>query len=725
MKRKEELNTFHTPQQEEDSKLLLTPENGLQDGFDDPDEGDESDEDPSYNDNAAPGNQQENPHRPRRKRSALDTFCTDLSGKAERRELDPMIGRDKELDRMMLVLARRKKNNPVLIGEPGVGKSAIVEGLANRIAEKKVPLALLDKRIYALDTAQLIAGSKYRGEFEDRLKKVLKEVKQNPNIILFIDEIHTIIGAGQAENSMDMSNIIKPALAQGELRCIGASTLTEYAKTIERDGALERRFQKILVPSNTAEETYEILQQIKPIYEKYHGVSYNEDALKLAVELTDRYINERFFPDKAIDVMDEAGAATGMAHKLPPTHRLEEIDQEVAFYKSKQDEAVRDNNFELAAAWRDKARKVEESKEAMLEDIKKQNVNYEVTGDGVAKVVASMAGVPMERIAKTEAKRLRELNQSLAKDVIGQDEAVNTMARAIQRNRLGLRNEKRPIGSFLFLGPTGVGKTFLAKKLAEQLFGSEEALIRVDMSEYSEKFNVSRLIGSPPGYVGYEEGGQLTEKIRRRPYSVILLDEIEKAHPEVFNILLQLLDEGTLTDGLGRVVSFKNTVIIMTGNIGSRRLSEFGNGVGFSADNGTIDQRTSRGIIEKELKKTFTPEFLNRLDAVIHFNSLDKPSIRRIIDNRIAEITERIERQGYHIKVSEPCRALLTEKGFDPKNGARPVNRILQTEIEDRLTDLILDETIKAGDTISFTVKNGEVKALVTCQKDEPMAVEM
>lgn len=721
--KREEKNTFRTPLSRiEDERQFLEPIDGLQDGFDEPDE-DSGGEDGSPFDNQANGGEEHSGAPRGQRKSALDTFCIDLSGKAERNELDPMIGREDILNRMMLVLCRRKKNNPVLIGEPGVGKSAIVEGLANRIAEKRVPLALLDKRIYALDTAQLVAGSKYRGEFEERLKKVLKEVKRNPNIILFIDEIHTIIGAGQAENSLDMSNMIKPALAQGELRCIGASTLTEYAKTIERDGALERRFQKIVVPPNSAEETYEILEQIKPVYEKYHGVVYNDEALKLAVELTDRYVNERFFPDKAIDVMDEAGAAAGMSRKLPK-NKIEEIDQECAFYKSKQDEAVRDHNFELAAAWRDKARNAQERMEALRAEVRNQESDNEVTGDSVAKVVASMAGVPMERIAQTEAKRLRELNKVLSAQVIGQTDAVNTIARAIQRNRLGLRDEKRPIGSFLFLGPTGVGKTFLAKKLAEQLFGSEDALVRVDMSEYSEKFNVSRLIGSPPGYVGYEEGGQLTEKIRRRPYSVVLLDEIEKAHPEVFNVMLQLLDEGTLTDGLGRVVSFKNTVIIMTGNIGSRRLSEFGSGVGFSADNGAISPEVSRGIIEKELKKTFTPEFLNRLDAVVHFNALDKPAIRLIIDNRIAEITERIARQGYHIEVDESCRAFLAEKGFDPKNGARPVNRILQTEIEDRLTDLILDESVKEGDTILFSKKKAGVKVTIRSPKEEALSVE-
>lgn len=644
----------------------------------------------------------------------LDAFGEDLTKAAREGRNDPMIGRDNELQRVMHVLCRRKKNNPVLIGDPGVGKSAIVEGLAQRIVENRVPLALMDKRIIRLDTALMVAGTKYRGEFEERLKGIMKEIKSNPNIILFIDEIHTIVGTGSTENSLDMSNMIKPALARGELKCIGASTLSEYAKTIEKDGALERRFQKIVVSQNTPQETLEILRNVKTQYEKYHNVEYTDDALKTAVELTDRYISDRFFPDKAIDAIDEAGAGASLNNTIP-LEDLEKIEQEANFYKEQRYEAVKDLNYELAASWRDKEREARSRLTALLNDAKNNRTKSKVDSDDVAAVVARITGVPLERLAKSESSRLRNLEPALAKNVIGQDEAIRTVAKAIQRNRLGLRDEKRPIGSFLFLGPTGVGKTFLVKKLTEQLFGDEDALIRIDMSEFSEKFTVSRLVGAPPGYVGYEEGGQLTEKVRHRPYSVLLLDEIEKAHPEVFNILLQLLDEGALTDSFGRRVNFKNTVIIMTGNIGSRRLSEFGTSMGFKAeDSNHAENEAAKSIIEKELKKTFSPEFLNRLDAVVHFNSLTKQNIRNIIDNQVADLTQRIARQGYNIIVDEETRNILADKGYDPLYGARPVARTLQNELQDKITDLILDDSITPGSTIAFIAKDGKIATTVS-----------
>lgn len=641
----------------------------------------------------------------------LDAFGADLTKAALDGKNDPVIGRESELLRLMHVLCRRKKNNPVLIGDPGVGKSAIVEGLAQRIVENRVPLALMDKRIVRLDTALLVAGTKYRGEFEERLKGIMKELTSHPNIIIFIDEIHTIVGTGSTENSLDMSNMLKPALARGEIRCIGATTLSEYAKTIEKDGALERRFQKVLVPQNSAEETLEILRKIKGQYEKFHNVLYTDEALQTAVELTDRYISDRFFPDKAIDAIDEAGAGASLCNVVP----MEEVDAikaEAKSYKEKRYQAVKDLNYELAASWRDKEREARRKLNELLEGAKENIQCTTVDSEQVAAVVARITGVPLERLAKSETVKLRDLNKSLAKQVVGQDDAIQTVARAIQRNRLGLRNEKRPIGSFLFLGPTGVGKTFLVKKLTEQLFGDEEALIRVDMSEFSEKFTVSRLVGAPPGYVGYEEGGQLTEKVRHRPYSVLLLDEIEKAHPEVFNILLQLLDEGALTDSFGRRVNFKNTVIIMTGNVGSRRLSEFGTSIGYQMeDDPAVEQQKAKWIIDKELKKTFSPEFLNRLDAVVHFNSLSKESIRSIIDNQLQQIAEKINKQGYGIVVDEAVRQYLTDKGYAPQYGARPVARTLQTEIEDRVTDLILEGTLKEGDVVAFSMKDGGLVA--------------
>lgn len=690
---------------------------GLFGGFDEtPSEGGE---DPNSSSQSGAGKSSDAPAPSKRSKTpALDAFGVDLTAEAATGKPDPMIGRENELYRLMHILCRRKKNNPVLIGDPGVGKSAIVEGLAMRIVERKTPLALMDKRLIRLDTALLVAGTKYRGEFEERLKTIMKELKGDPNIILFIDELHTIIGTGATENSLDMSNMIKPALARGELRCIGASTLGEYAKTIEKDGALERRFQKVLVPQNTPEETLDILRNIKERYEEYHNVSYTEEALQTAVELTDRYISDRFFPDKAIDAIDEAGAGASMNSTVPPED-IGALETEYNEYKAARHEAVKECNYELAAAWRDKERACREKIEKLLDGAKHNRARATVDGDDIAQVVARITGVPMERLAKPEAKRLRELNNVLRTEVIGQDEAVDKVSKAIQRNRLGLRDAKRPIGSFLFLGPTGVGKTFLAKKLTEQLFGDEQALIRIDMSEFSEKFTVSRLVGAPPGYVGYEEGGQLTEKVRHKPYSVLLLDEIEKAHPEVFNLLLQLLDEGALTDSFGRKVDFKNTVIIMTGNIGSRRLSDFGSGVGFRAEGDReVDEKSARSIVDKELKKTFSPEFLNRLDAAIYFNALTKSDIRRIVDSRAEEISARIARKGYTVQLDDAVRDYLADRGYDPFYGARPVNRLLQTELEDRITDLILDEKVCEDSNIRFTLENNEIDVTIIEKKE-------
>ncbi|WP_052102533.1 ATP-dependent Clp protease ATP-binding subunit [Porphyromonas gingivicanis] len=648
------------------------------------------------------------------KTPALDSFGTDLTQLASLGKLDPMIGREKELERLIQILCRRKKNNPVLIGDPGVGKSAIVEGLAQRIVERKTPRFLFGKRIVSLDTGLLVAGTKYRGQFEERLKSVTQELKKNPNILLFIDEIHTIIGTGGTEGSMDMANMLKPALSRGEIRCIGATTLSEYSKSIEKDGALERRFQKVIVPPTSTEETLDILQNIKSFYEHFHKVNYTDEALKAAVDLTDRYVSDRFFPDKAIDALDEAGARMHIGEKAQNAElqRLEALRED---YREKRKAAVLSTNYELAAAWRDKERSITKEIEEAEERLNQEEAYAEVNEGHIARVVALMTGVPVERIAKAETARLKALSPTLKEIVIGQDEAIEKVSKAIQRNRLGLRNEKKPIGSFLFLGSTGVGKTFLAKKLAEQLFGDEDALIRVDMSEFSEKFTVSRLIGAPPGYVGYEEGGQLTEKVRRQPYSVILLDEIEKAHPEVFNMLLTVLDEGALTDSFGRKIDFKNTVIIMTGNVGSRRVSEYGSGLGFRSDRDTVQEADSlaRSIIDKELQRTFSPEFLNRLDAVIHFAHLREEDLLRIVSNELDTLQKRFARQHYSFSITEEARKWLARKGFDPKFGVRPLKRLLQTEIEDRFADLILDGEVKSGSLVHFSLEEEHLKASV------------
>lgn len=686
---------------------------GLDSDFDTPPEGEQS----------SGSKASEESQKGRNKKSktpALDAFGNDITARAAAGKLDPMVGREKELMRLMHVLCRRKKNNPVLIGDPGVGKTAIVEGLAQRIVDRKAPMALLHKRIISLDTGLLVAGTKFRGEFEERIKAVMQEVKQDPNIILFIDEIHTIIGMGSAENSQDMANILKPALSRGEIRCIGASTLNEYAKTIEKNGALERRFQKIIVEPNTPEETLEILQQLRPYYEAFHNVKYSDEALTTAIELTGRYVSERFFPDKAIDALDEAGAGAHLSEEVP-ADLMQQHEEELKSYQEQCNKAIADEDYEQAAKIRDRIRAKEQALEQQIRQLKTKQTIGEIDSDTVAEVVARMTGVPTERVAQTEARRLKALSTHLKEIVIGQDEAIDKISKAIQRNRFGLRNEHRPIGSFLFLGPTGVGKTFLAKKLTEELFGDEEALIRLDMSEFGEKFTVSRLVGSPPGYVGYEEGGQLTEKIRHKPYSVLLLDEIEKAHPDVFNILLQLLDEGMLTDSFGRKVDFKNTVIIMTGNIGSRRLSDFGQGVGFQLARSESERNTiAKEIIDKELKRTFSPEFINRLDGIIHFNSLGKEDLRKIVRNELKKLSERIRRQGYYITYEPEVEEYLAKNGYDPLYGARPLNRLLQVELEDRFTDLILDEKLHAGQCVHFALEDDKISTHISTV--EPVA---
>ncbi len=627
----------------------------------------------------------------------LDNFGIDITKAAEEGTLDPIVGRDREIERLAQILSRRKKNNPVLIGEPGVGKSAIAEGLAIRIMQKKVSRVLFDKRVVALDIASIVAGTKYRGQFEERMKAILNELAKNKNIILFIDEIHTIVGAGGSGGSLDAANMLKPALSRGEIQCIGATTLDEYRQNIEKDGALERRFQKVLVEPTSFDETVEILNNIKSRYEDHHNVRYTDAAIKACVKLTMRYISDRALPDKAIDALDEAGSRIHIANiVVPPV--IEELERATEEIKEKKKEAVRQQNFEVAAAFRDEERQLlsdlEQEKEKWQKELRENRVV--VDEESVAEVVAMMTGVPVKRIAKTEGMKLLQMREELADSVIGQQEAIEKIVRAIHRNRAGLKDPNRPIGSFIFLGPTGVGKTQLAKVLAKYLFDTADSLIRVDMSEYMEKFAVSRLVGAPPGYVGYEEGGQLTEKVRRKPYSVILLDEIEEAHPDVFNILLQLLDDGQLTDSLGRKVDFKNTIVIMTSNIGSRQLKDFGRGIGFvSADTANGDY--TKNVVQKALKNAFSPEFLNRIDDVIIFNSLSKEDIHRIIDIELKGLLKRVNELGYQVEVSEAAKNFLTEKGFDPQYGARPLKRAIQKYLEDELAEVIIKGEVSEG----------------------------
>ncbi len=640
----------------------------------------------------------------------IDKYGKDITREAAEGRLDPVVGRETEIERLAQILSRRKKNNPVMIGEPGVGKSAIIEGLAKRIVERKVARTLLDKRIVSLDMAAIVAGTKYRGQFEERLKAVIDEVSANKNVIMFIDEIHNIVGAGNASGSMDAANLLKPALARGEFQCIGATTLDEYRKSIEKDGALERRFQKVLVEPTTPEQTLEILHNIKDMYEKHHGVNYTDEALKACVTLTDRYISDRFFPDKAIDAMDEAGSRVHIT-KVDTPKEIEELEKRIAQAQENKFKAVQAQNFESAASYRDQQEKLKDELEEAKARWEKELDSRRVTVDEghIAEVVAMMTGVPAQRIAQSEGLRLLGMTDELKKQVIGQDEAIDKIARSIRRNRAGLRDPKRPIGSFMFLGPTGVGKTLLAKKLAEFLFNSDDALIRVDMSEYMEKFNVSRLVGAPPGYVGYEEGGQLTEKVRRHPYSVVLLDEIEKAHPDVFNMLLQVLDEGNLTDGLGRKVDFKNTIIIMTSNIGTRELKDFGAGVGFNT--GELTKERSDSVIRKALNRQFSPEFLNRVDDIVTFGSLDHEAILKIVDIELASFYKRVEENGLKLEITDAAKNMVADHGFDIQYGARPLKRAIQSEIEDPLSEMLLREEAKPGDTIVIDVVDGNIQA--------------
>jgi ATP-dependent Clp protease ATP-binding subunit ClpC len=651
----------------------------------------------------------------------IDKYGKDITREAAEGRLDPVVGRETEIERLAQILSRRKKNNPVMIGEPGVGKSAIIEGLAQRIVERKVARTLLDKRIISLDMAAIVAGTKYRGQFEERLKAVIDEVSQNKNVIMFIDEIHNIVGAGNASGSMDAANLLKPALARGEFQCIGATTLDEYRKSIEKDGALERRFQKVLVEPTTAEQTLEILHNIKEMYEKHHGVNYTEEALKACVTLTDRYISDRFFPDKAIDAMDEAGSRVHITRVDTPKE-IEDLEKRIAEAQDNKFKAVQAQNFESAANYRDQQEKLkaelQEAKERWEQELDKRRVT--VNEGHIAEVVAMMTGVPAQRIAQSEGIRLLGMTDELKKQVIGQDEAIDKIARSIRRNRAGLRDPKRPIGSFMFLGPTGVGKTLLAKKLAQFLFNSDDALIRVDMSEYMEKFNVSRLVGAPPGYVGYEEGGQLTEKVRRHPYSVVLLDEIEKAHPDVFNMLLQVLDEGNLTDGLGRKVDFKNTIIIMTSNIGTRELKDFGAGVGFNTSE--LTKERSDSVIRKALNRQFSPEFLNRVDDIVTFGALNRECILKIVNIELASFYKRVEENGLKLEITDAAKGLVADRGFDIQYGARPLKRAIQSEIEDPLSEMLLREEAKSGDTIIIDAQDGKI--VTSIKKATPQPAE-
>ena len=631
----------------------------------------------------------------------LDSFGTDLTRAAEEGKLDPVIGREKEIERVAQILSRRKKNNPVLIGEPGVGKSAIVEGLALRIVEKKVSRILFNKRVMTLDMASVVAGTKYRGQFEERIRSIIKELQKNPDIILFIDEIHTLVGAGSAAGSMDAANMLKPALARGEIQCIGATTLDEYRKNIEKDGALERRFQKIIVEPTTPEETLQILHNIKERYEDHHNVTYTDAALEACVKLADRYITDRFFPDKAIDALDEAGSRVHLINIAAPKE-IEEQEKLIDEMKNRKNEAVRLQNFELAASYRDKEKEMAAQLDIMKENWEKSLKENRETVDEeqIANVVSMISGIPVQKMAQSEGLRLMGMKDDLMSKVIGQDKAIETLVKAIRRSRIGLKDPNRPSGTFMFLGPTGVGKTHLAKELAKFMFGSSDALIRVDMSEYMEKFTVSRLVGAPPGYVGYEEGGLLTEKVRRKPYSIVLLDEIEKAHPDVFNILLQVLDEGHLTDTNGRTVDFKNTIVIMTSNVGTRQLKDFGKGIGFTSSQAENMKDYSHGIITKALNKQFAPEFLNRLDEIINFDQLEMDSLIKIVDIELEGLYKRVESIGYKLVMTDEARKFIANKGYDIQYGARPLRRAIQTHVEDALAEVILGNEIQEGDTI-------------------------
>lgn len=701
-------------------KLTLQPDTHAGLGFsEDEDEDEDIRQSPSGNkSNAAQQQARPAQKKPANDTPVLDNFGTDMTKAAEEGKLDPVVGRVKEIERLAQILSRRKKNNPILIGEPGVGKSAIVEGLALRIVEKKVSRILFDKRVIALDMTAVVAGTKYRGQFEERIRSILNELKKNPNIILFIDEIHTIVGAGSAAGSMDAANMLKPALARGEIQCIGATTLDEYRQNIEKDGAVERRFQKVIVEPTTAEETLQILKNIKDKYEDHHNVNYTDAALEACVKLTDRYITDRNFPDKAIDALDEAGSRVHLTNITAPKE-IEEQEKLIDEMKSLKNEAVRLQNFELAASYRDKEKEYTNQLDTLKEEWEKSlKENRETVDDEqIAEVVSMMSGVPVQRMAQAEGMKLLGMKDDLLSKVIGQDKAIATLVKAIQRSRVGLKDPNKPIGTFMFLGPTGVGKTHLAKELAKLMFGSADALIRIDMSEYMEKFTVSRLVGAPPGYVGYEEGGQLTEKVRRKPYSIVLLDEIEKAHPDVFNILLQVMDEGRLTDSYGRTVDFKNTIVIMTSNIGTRQLKEFGKGIGFAAQVRTDDKEYSRSVITKALNKSFAPEFINRLDEIITFDQLDLDALTRIIDIELKGLYSRVENIGYKLVIDEDAKKFVATKGYDVQFGARPLKRAIQNNLEDGISELILGSEMAAGDTIKVSYDKEKDLIVMTVEK--------
>ncbi|HCY90669.1 MAG TPA: Clp protease ClpC, partial [Chitinophagaceae bacterium] len=655
------------------------------------------------------------------KTPVLDNFGRDITRLAESGSLDPIVGRENEIERVSQILSRRKKNNPILIGEPGVGKTAIVEGLALRIVQRKVSRVLFDKRVVSLDLAALVAGTKYRGQFEERMKAIMNELEKNRDVILFIDEIHTIVGAGGASGSLDASNIFKPALARGELQCIGASTLDEYRMHIEKDGALDRRFQKVIVDQPSVDEAIEILNNIKSKYEDYHNVTYSQEAIEACVKLSDRYMTDRLLPDKAIDVLDEVGARKHIKNINVPQTILD-LEQKIEDIKLEKNKVVKSQKFEEAASLRDTEKKLQEELEKAKAEWEEESKNkrYPIEEEDIAEVVCMMTGIPVKRMVQAETEKLRRMGEDLRGAVVGQQDAINKVVKAIQRNRVGLKDPKKPIGTFIFLGPTGVGKTELARSLAKHMFDSEDALIRIDMSEYMEKFTVSRLIGAPPGYVGYEEGGQLTERVRRKPYSVILLDEIEKAHPDIFNILLQVLDDGQLTDGLGRKVDFKNTLIIMTSNIGARQLKDFGDGVGFAtkARQESMDEN-NRAVIEKALKRTFSPEFLNRIDDVIVFNSLSKENIFEIIDILMKGVMNRLSNLGFSLELSTEAKEFLSDKGYDSAFGARPLHRAIQKYLEDPLAEEILNMHIKPGDVLIAELDKENAKILFRL-KEEP-----
>lgn len=691
------------------------PNDGI--GLSDDEFDEEMDDEPVENRSQSNDRQATATKRPTGKTPVLDNFSTDLTQAALDGKLDPVVGRTAEIARMMEILCRRKKNNPILIGEPGVGKSAIVEGLAQLIAHHRTSPILFGKRVVSLDMTAMVAGTKYRGQFEERIKTLLRELEQNPDIIVFIDEIHTMIGAGSTPGSMDAANIMKPALARGTIQCIGATTIDEYRKTIEKDGALERRFQKVLVEPTSESETLDILRNIKDRYEEHHHVSYTDEALSACVKLTGRYVNDRHFPDKAIDALDEVGAKIHLQHAEVPAE-IRDKEKEIEQMKAKKQAAVKNQNFELAAGFRDRQTELETELAEMNRKWTSGDgaTRITVTDADVANVVAMMSGVPVQKIAEAEGTQLRHMAQMLKSKIVAQDAAIDKVVKSIQRNRVGLKDPNHPIGAFMFLGPTGVGKTYLAKQLAIMMFGREDALIRIDMSEYSESFNTSRLVGAPPGYVGYEEGGQLTERVRRHPYSIVLLDEIEKAHGNVFNMLLQVLDEGRLTDGNGRLVDFRNTIIIMTSNAGTRQLKEFGKGVGFNA--GTTmglslddkDKEYARSIIQKSLSKQFSPEFLNRLDDIITFDQLDIQAIKTIIDLELSGLFGRMEQMGYKLNISDEAKEMVAAKGYDVQFGARPLKRAIQTYIEEGLCEMMLNGEAHPGDTITIGKEEGQEK---------------